>query len=305
MLVLFRALNSALRRRLEPCDVLICMSGIYLEAAKHAREKYAAKIYMERGSRHIESQKAILDDLRDQGFLAGTVDTRVVERDLICYSIADKISVPSVQVERSFMENGISQQKLFRNPYGVDINMFPITQQPTPKSAVLLFVGLWTYRKGVDLLVESLKELGPKVRLIHVGPVADAPLPNFPNFEHHDAVPQWQLTEYYSKAHLFVLASREEGFALVLFQALASGLPIVATDRTGGEDLWPFLPDKSWVKIVPTDNLEALVGGIQKMLPRALALKGERDLLGLSRERLTWAAYAKRYSQDMEKLVQG
>lgn len=53
--VLFALLNRAVMLRLRHCDVFICMSGYYLEAARFAKARYGAAIWLERGSRHIES----------------------------------------------------------------------------------------------------------------------------------------------------------------------------------------------------------------------------------------------------------
>jgi len=169
--------------------------------------------------------------------------------------------------------------------------------------ATLLFVGTWCYRKGVDLLEAAWRKLDG-VNLLHVGPMGDAPLPDTPGFMHVDSVPQWRLSEFYAKAHLFVLASREEGLSLVQAQALASGLPLVCTDRTGGEDLQAILEEPAWVKVVPSDDADALAEGIRGMLPKALGLRGERDLLGQGREQLTWEAYGCRYAVTLEGLAQ-
>ena len=55
-----RSLDLLVSQRLEPCDVFIFMSGIYLKAAEVARKKYGAQLWIERGSRHILSQAEIL-----------------------------------------------------------------------------------------------------------------------------------------------------------------------------------------------------------------------------------------------------
>ena len=52
------------------------------------------------------------------------------------------------------------------------------------------------------------------VRLIHVGALLDAPFPNHSRFVHYDTVPQWELKEFYGAAHVFALASREEGLPM-------------------------------------------------------------------------------------------
>ncbi len=144
------------------------------------------------------------------------------------------------------------------------------------------FVGAWSYQKGVDLLLQAREMLGD-VTLLHVGPVGDAPLPTTTGFVHVDAVPQWQLRDLYAKAHLFVHASRQEGLSLVQAQALACGLPLVCSDRTGGEDLQRTLADPGWVRVVPSDDVAALAAAIRDMLPKALGQRGNARRAGQGR----------------------
>jgi glycosyltransferase involved in cell wall biosynthesis len=49
--------------------------------------------------------------------------------------------------------------------------------------------------------------------------------------------PQDELVQHYGQAHCFLLVSIEEGFGMVLTQALACGLPLICSHNTGGEDL--------------------------------------------------------------------
>lgn len=57
------SLDAAVTARLEPCDVFICMSGMYLGAARRAKEKFGARVYLKRGSQHILAQRRILESL--------------------------------------------------------------------------------------------------------------------------------------------------------------------------------------------------------------------------------------------------
>jgi starch synthase len=88
---------------------------------------------------------------------------------------------------------------------------------------------------------------------------------------------------------------------VVLCQALACGLPLVCTDRTGGEDLAAFLEDPSWVTIVKSDDALALRAGIAQALAKAATQSGLRDILGTARDRLSWQAYGKRYDAELRR----
>jgi len=301
---LLSATDRLVAHRLAPCDVFIGMSGLCIESARAARSRYGAKVFIERGSRHIRSQKQILDALKVRGLAADTVSDSDVARELAGYDLADRVVVPSAHARQSFVEEGFPAGKLFCNPYGVDLATFVPTPAPEGQPPTLLFVGLWSYQKGVDLLLTAWRKLDG-VRLLHVGAVGDAPLPADPLFTHVDPVPQDNLPAYYAQAHVFVLASRQEGLSLVQAQALACGLPVVCTDRTGGADLRERLDIPDWVTVVPSDDADALAGGIRAMLTTAMNLTGPRSLLGPKRDQLSWSAYGARYARELERVVGG
>ena len=295
--ILQLALDHLVARMLAPCDVFVGMSGLCVKSARTARQKFGAKVFLERGSRHILSQKEILEQIR--GARHPAVSTFDVGRELWGYQFADVISIPSKHVERSFLERDFPSFKLFRNPYGVDISSFAPTEVPSgPPTAI--FVGEWSLRKGCDVLWETCRA-AKSWSLLHVGPVGDAHLPYHPLFTHCDSVPQMKLPEFYRQAHIFVHASREEGLSLVQAQALACGLPLVCTDRTGGEDLREILGLDEWVTVVPAGNVVALAEGVAKAFAQAKTQHGLRDILGDSREKLSWRAYGKRYHDELLK----
>jgi alpha-maltose-1-phosphate synthase len=292
------AVDGLAARSLEPCDVFIGMSGLCVKSAQVARKKHGAKIILERGSRHILSQKEILETI--PGISKPAVPEFNVSRELWGYEFADVVSIPSHHVERSFLERGFPKEKLFRNPYGVDLAMFPRTPKPQNKVPTLVFAGTWSLRKGCDVLANAME--GQPWRLIHVGLISDAPLPKLANFESRGMVPQTKLAGVYAQADVFVHPSREEGMSVVQAQALSCGLPLVCTDRTGGEDLAEFLDDPNWVTVVKSDGVSALRAGIEQALAKAGTQAGERDILGAARERLSWRSYGERYDTKIRSL---
>jgi glycosyltransferase involved in cell wall biosynthesis len=278
--------------RMRPCDFFICMSGIYLQAPRFARWRYGARVILHRGSRHILSQREILARFPH----AQQVTPFILRRELAGYAIADRIAVPSTQVVESFAPWPEHACKLFLSPYGVNLDQFPLRTGAPPAEPTVLFVGHWSYRKGADVLAETIEAM-EGVRLVHVGALLDAPLPNHPRFVHHEPVPQWQLKDFYAAAHVFVLASREEGLALVQCQALASGLPLVCTDRTGGSDLSPGL--ERLVRVVPAGDPNALRLALAQALDDAAGKTGVPPITNAERETLSWRAYATRHLELM------
>jgi glycosyltransferase involved in cell wall biosynthesis len=288
------ALDAAVIARMAPCDVFICMSGMYLGAARYAKRKYGARIYLERGSQHVVAQRRILESLG----AASRPTEFIVAREQAGYDLADRIAVPSLPVMHSFMAVAPQlQSKLFVNPYGVDLEMFPQRSGARPDGPHrVLFVGGWSRRKGVDVLMQAIQAL-PEVQLTHVGGLVDLPFPQGDaQFTHVGPVPQWQLKDHYARADVMVLASREEGLALVQPQALASGLPLVCTNRTGGADLALSPELARRISVVAPDDAAALAEAL------SAALDAHRDRAPLpdpDRALLSWPAYGMRYRAEI------
>jgi glycosyltransferase involved in cell wall biosynthesis len=292
---LHATLNWATILRLRRCDVFICMSGIYLEAARVAKRRYGAQVWMHRGSRHILSQDEILSRIPG----ADQPSALTIHRELAGYALADRIVVQTRHVEQSFQRDPAAHAKLFRNPTGTDIELFSAsTPRPAGRPLNLLFVGAWSLRKGCDVLAEAVRRTDG-VRLSHVGSIADVEFPgDDARFHHSDAVPQWRLPEAYAAADLFVLASHEEGLSQVLIQALASGLPILCTDRSGGEDLaaTPALAER--ITVTPAGNLGALTSALSQWRDRLWAAPLE-PLLPADRAAISWPTYGARYNDEL------
>jgi glycosyltransferase involved in cell wall biosynthesis len=295
------ALDMVAILRMRKCDVFVCMSGIYLKAPRFAKKRYGARIVLHRGSRHILSQNDILARLP----AAQQVTPFMIDRELQGYAIADQIAVASTHVVESFAPWPEHARKLSQNPYGVDLNQFPVRDRThLPVEPTVLFVGQWSYRKGVDVLAEAIEAMDG-VRLIHVGPLSDAPFPADRRFVHHESVPQHRLKEFYGASHVFALASREDGFGMVLSQALVSGLPVVCTDRTGGPDLARLPGLARLVRVVHADDPKQLRDALSKALEDAMGKTALAPITEGEREMLGWRCYALRELRLITEMLNG
>jgi glycosyltransferase involved in cell wall biosynthesis len=294
--MLYQLLNRGVMMRLAPCDVFICMSGIYLEAARFAKERYGATIWLERASRHILSQDEILAAIPG----AERPSRAAIRRELAGYAHADRVVIPSHHVAESFRRDKATHAKLFYNPYGVDLAMFPPRQKKALTEPLsVLFVGTWCFRKGCDVLIEAIKRV-PGMRLTHIGAIGDLSFPaDDERFTHVDPVPQRELTRFYAAGDVLVLASREEGLSYVLVQALASGLPVICTDRTGGADLAHTPALAARITVVPHDDVGALARALAAWCHRLRARADLQPLAAVDRETLSWGAYGRRYSDEL------
>lgn len=259
--------------RLEPCDVYHCLSSFGLFTHRVARERHGALTVCDRGSSHIVYQDELLAEEHARwGLPYRPTDRRLVERELREYEECDRILVPSGFAYRSFVEKGVPEEKLAKVPYGVDLELF----RPVPKDDEIfrvVYVGAMSLRKGLPYLLEAVAPLKlPRFETWLVGAVLPEARPFLARHEgcyrYLGVIPRRDLFRYYSQASVFVLASVEEGLALVQAQAMAGGLPVIATTNTGAEDLF-------------TDGVEGFVVPIrdpEAIREKVLLLYRDREL---------------------------
>ena len=272
-------------RTMRKCDVCIGLGTVYLKAFKVAKEKNATTI-VEWGSKHIVEQRKQFGQLE-------CYPERMLQRESTPYQLCDYISIPAIHVKESFLKHGIPENKLFVNPYGVDLSEFHPTS--CSKGFDLIYVGGWRYEKGCDLLTSLCQQYG--YTLLHVGALVNLEFPKLSCMTHHEPVDQNELVNYYAKARVFVLPSRAEGLALVQAQAIACGLPIVCSKETGGSDLRAKLSDKKWIIEMEDLSIEALVEAIDKGLELAKTQQGIRNYAGEDMKCLSWEEYGIRYNR--------
>lgn len=277
------------------CDIYICLGTVYKKSIISSKKRFKAVTILEWGSKHIYEQQEILASIN-----AKTNKEYFNKRSLEGYKLADYISIPSDHVRLSFIKRGIPQSKLLQNPYGVDISMFHPTTLDENINYDILMVGGWSLRKGCDLLTELCRKY--KYTLLHVGGIVDIEFPTETNMTHVPPVDQKKLINYYSKAKIFVIPSREEGLAMVQAQAIACGLPIVCSKNTGGRDLRNFLDDPKWIIEMKDTTLEELNKCVQEALILSSTQKEKRNYANKAINCFTWRAYGNRYNKIIESI---
>ena len=286
-------ISSVIMRK---CDICIAMSGNYILTTKKAK-KQGATIIIERGSKHIIEQKTILDSISKQSY--SSVPDFNYKRELESYKIADYISIASQHVAESFYKHNFPKDKLFINPYGVNLSMFK--QIPnTGKKYDIIMVGGWSLRKGCDLIIEALKN--SKLRFLHVGGIVDLEFPSLPNFTHINSVDESELIKYYNMAKIAILPSREEGLAMVQAQAIACNLPLVGSIDSGAADLKKIVEYPEYITIIDRYTPECVNRAINYTLKKYEEL-GTKIYAGAAIEYLTWSTYGKRYSHFLDYII--
>ena len=226
-------------RRLKPgADIFIGWSSQCRHSLGRAKD-LGMKTIVERGSSHVLWQHRILaEEQALTGLPAELPSSATIEQELAEYAAADFIAVPTHFAARTFTEHGLSAAKLLVNPYGVDTGRFAGVERFLANGMRVLHVGRCSMRKGIHHLIEATR-LVANAHLTMVGGI-DPGMGAHLKQRHTTVVGPVSgnnLPTYYADADVFCLLSLEEGLALVIAQAMASGLPVIVTPNTGGEEL--------------------------------------------------------------------
>jgi glycosyltransferase involved in cell wall biosynthesis len=251
-------------------DVYCALSGSGLHSGRAAQRR-GMRVVCDRGSSHIRFQDRLLReeyarwDLPYPGIPSSVIDCEEAE-----YEQADAILVPSRFALRSFVEEGVPAGKLRLAPYGVDLARFSPLGAPRKDAFDLLFVGGLSIRKGARYLIDAYVALTAQSKSLTIaGVVSSEVRERLYRLAAGDSrvrilghVPQHRLPELMSRAHALVLPSVEDGFGLVMAQAMACGCPVVASRHTGAEDLFT---DGVEGRIVEPSDAAALKDALEKL----------------------------------------
>ena len=134
------------------------------------------------------------------------------------------------------------QRPYFNLPYFSDLKRFTGSWRREQPERTFLFSGSLIHRKGVDLLAAAFVEIAREFSNVRLRLIGDGELRELveqtlrPVRERVEFVgfTDWEeLPEAYASADVLCVPSRYDGWGLVVPEGLASGLPVIATDRMG------------------------------------------------------------------------
>lgn len=192
-------------------------------------------------------------------------------------------------------------------PNGVDLELYK-PDPPKNASPQIFSVGRIVHQKGLDLALHALSGLkdlewewhiagdGPQMESIQslARKLGIADRVHFLGWQSRE-----QLIAAYRRSDLFLFPSRHEGMPNAVLEAMASGLPVVASNIAGNEEL---VIDNETGLLFPSEDVEALRNALKKMLTDCT---WRRTLGQASRRRVeahySWESAAQQYTLLLER----
>ena len=217
----------------------------------------------------------------------------------------DRTVAVSEALKAQLVSEGCPPERIDVIPMGADLRRLFVPDGSPRSNAEILFVGRLVPGKGVDILLNALPAVLAKLPEARLTVVGDGPeraslidLTRRLDLESRVAfagsVAHASLAAHYRRAALLVLPSREEGFGLVLVEALGCGCPVVAS---GLPAIRSLLLEGQAGRLFQAGNAADLSQAITGMLAdgarsKALAERGRQHVLS----QYDWQAIARRYA---------
>ncbi len=164
-------------------------------------------------------------------------------------NMADAVISPSHKMKRLLEDYGV-KRPIYVLPNGVDLDLFKKSEEEkirlkkkygiASETKILLFVGRMTKEKNLEFLLKAFKEILKKTKtptllfMVGPGPYLDnlrqlgdeLGISQFINFT--SSVVSSKIPEYYKMSDIFLFSSLTDNQPLVILEAIASSLPVVA-----------------------------------------------------------------------------
>ncbi len=252
---------------LEPCDFIHGIPGQCLRTFRAAK-RIGARTVLNHATGPVRDWVKIMEPEYARAGLKLTnvcpYDAAYFKREDEEYALADFHCAASTVVRDQLLASGIEATRIWLVPYGADTTIFHPGNAGAPDKFRIVFAGQAGLRKGVRTFLEALTLVGrPEWSVEFFGAVAGEVRGDFDAYRgrtpltFHGPVAQSKLADGFRAASVLVLPSLEEGFGLVVPQALNCGCPVIVSDRVGAKDLVRYRENGSVFKTGDAAGLAA------------------------------------------------
>jgi glycosyltransferase involved in cell wall biosynthesis len=221
-------------------DYIYCLAEAPIFRELNGHYKVLEIVLSQREDFLIESEiQELKPEFKNSNILSIKSKLAFIEENSIHY--ADMLVFPSEYVYKKTSEHyDLGNKKCFVNNYWCPkpyfTNPIAVKKLHAGQEMIILFVGRVSLVKGCDVLldlIDSTQDLN--IRFMFVGnlEIDFFPFLKFKNVIFLGHVNKHVLDGLYRKAHLMIFPTRNEGSALISYESMAYGLPMITTPNCG------------------------------------------------------------------------
>lgn len=291
------AVERHLLQNLRLWDAVYCFPDISLRTLRRIKQR-GRVIFLEMLNCIPSKTRRILEPEyhRLAAQPANPFDRWSIEPPRAAAELADFIFCPSPEVAQSLVETGVPAGKLIAATFGWSPARFPaaVARREAVEEVTVLFAGDICVRKGAHLLLRMWQGAGIKGRLILCGTIEPAIAKAVPQLLRQPGVVhvpyQSDIGPMYTAADIFAFPSLEEGGPLVTYEAMAHGLPVLASPMAAGAVVRNAVDGL----VIPPHDTEAWIAAL-RMLAGSADLRARYGTAGKIRaDEFTWKKVAAR-----------
>jgi glycosyltransferase involved in cell wall biosynthesis len=291
---------------IEEAEIFHGWNNMCLRTLRYINDKNGTTI-VERASGYPAVQRELIEsEYNSYGISESVIDDRLYKRAVAELREADAVFVPSKFVYNSFLDQNFSERKLYLIPFGVDVDTFtpPDDFGRSDEEFTALFVGSVCLRKGIQYLLPAWQEADTEGTLKIVGQIVENAQPIVEEYRDDPTIEfvGWvdDPAELYRQASVFVFPSIEDGFGMVVTEAMAAGLPAIVSENTGAKDC---IREGIDGEIVPIRDSKALAKEIQRMHDNPDRCHQMGQNARSTVEQYTWSDYGDKVADVYQELL--
>ena len=167
----------------------------------------------------------------------------------------------------------------------------------------VLFVGALSQAKGLGYLLQAAAKLDRHIKLTLIGRRVSDLMPREETLRHHHWIPSLPhdaLLQEMSRHDVLVLPSLHEGFGLVITEAMANGLVVIATSHTAAPDL---IADGTDGFVIPVRSASAIEEKIEILCADRKRLLSMKEAAKRKAEAQSWRLYRERLGSVAQEVI--
>lgn len=290
---------------------------------------------LERANSHPITYTRLLEtEYKKHGMRTKPYHPLIFKKQLQEIQETDYIAVTSDFTKQSLLENGFDENRILLTPLGVDTDHFvPRYSPPFCKEGLggispcchvqspppplykreecddifrVVYVGQLCLRKGIPYLLEAWNKLQLRqAELLLVGDLVDEMKTLLQHHLHHSititVLPHTKdPVSTYQQASVCILPTLEDGFGLVVLEAMACGIPVIVTEHTGAKDC--VRPNVDGF-VIPPYNADAIADTLRHCYYHREQLQEMGRNARQQAEQFSWTCYQDGVSAHLKRIV--
>ncbi len=273
-----------------------------------AAKRHKMLTVLERANSHPLTYSRLLEEeYKRRGIKEAVYHPLMLKKHLRELEEADYVAVTSQFTKASLLKHGIDEQRIFLTPLGVNTEHFAPQETPEDDETFrVVYVGQICVRKGIHYLLEAWDTLQlPDAQLILVGDLVAEIAETV--HQHVQANPTIRLfanmddpRRMYQQASVCVLPTLEDGFGLVVLEAMACGTPVIVTENTGAKDC--VRPGRDGF-IIPPYDADKLAETLSYCFTHRSLLREMGQATRQQAERFSWERYQDGIVNHLQRIL--